>query len=179
MPSSFDLEGPAPLMSELVFFSGTMDCGKSTLPPMFDRNRIWGEGGLGNVGPGRVRRSPFGARAHAPRRCPVSHRLSALADPVRIQLFRDLAGHPDWALSCSTFDVPVGRAVKSHHYWALCDADLVEQRCQGPNGSTGCAARSSTPAFPGSSPCASAPTTPSRRALASPGCAGGRTGTRP
>ncbi|MEV0528736.1 helix-turn-helix transcriptional regulator [Streptomyces sp. NPDC050439] len=57
--------------------------------------------------------------------------LSALADPVRIQLVRDLAGHPDWSLSCSNFDVPVGRAAKSHHFGVLRDAGLVEQRDQG------------------------------------------------
>ncbi|GGW55372.1 transcriptional regulator [Streptomyces lucensis JCM 4490] len=63
---------------------------------------------------------------------PLLTALSALADPVRIQLIRDLARHPDWALSCSGFDVPVGRAAKSHHFSVLRDAGLVEQRDQGP-----------------------------------------------
>ncbi|MFD8911425.1 ArsR/SmtB family transcription factor [Streptomyces sp. NPDC059575] len=63
---------------------------------------------------------------------PLLTALSALADPVRIQLIRDLAGHPDWTLSCSNFDVPVGRAAKSHHFSVLRDAGLVEQRDQGP-----------------------------------------------
>ena len=63
---------------------------------------------------------------------PLLTALAALADPVRIQLVRDLAGHPDWALSCSNFDVPVGRAAKSHHFSVLRDAGLVEQRDQGP-----------------------------------------------
>ncbi|MDQ8705148.1 helix-turn-helix transcriptional regulator [Streptomyces sp. LHD-70] len=58
--------------------------------------------------------------------------LSALADPVRIQLIRELAAHPDWTLSCSNFDVPVGRAAKSHHFTVLRAAGLVEQRDQGP-----------------------------------------------
>ncbi|MFC7882606.1 ArsR/SmtB family transcription factor [Streptomyces sp. NPDC057376] len=57
--------------------------------------------------------------------------LSALADPVRIQLVRTLAAHPDWTLSCSNFDVSVGRAAKSHHFSVLRDAGLVEQRDQG------------------------------------------------
>lgn len=57
--------------------------------------------------------------------------LSALADPVRLQLIRSLAGHPDWTLSCSNFDVAVGRAAKSHHFAVLRDAGLVEQRDQG------------------------------------------------
>ncbi|MEU8780993.1 helix-turn-helix transcriptional regulator [Streptomyces sp. NPDC048637] len=63
---------------------------------------------------------------------PLLTALSALADPVRIQLIRHLAGHPDWTLSCSNFDVPVGRAAKSHHFSVLRDAGLVEQRDQGP-----------------------------------------------
>ncbi|WP_225801037.1 helix-turn-helix transcriptional regulator [Streptomyces sp. NK15101] len=58
--------------------------------------------------------------------------LSALADPVRIQLVRELASRPDWTLSCSNFDVPVGRAAKSHHFTVLRGAGLVEQRDQGP-----------------------------------------------
>ncbi|MFI7005247.1 ArsR/SmtB family transcription factor [Streptomyces sp. NPDC050145] len=63
---------------------------------------------------------------------PLVAALSALADPVRIQLVRELAGSPDWVLSCSDFDVPVGRAAKSHHFSVLRDAGLVEQRDQGP-----------------------------------------------
>ncbi|MFB7997358.1 ArsR/SmtB family transcription factor [Streptomyces sp. NPDC056002] len=63
---------------------------------------------------------------------PLLTALSALADPVRIQLIRDLADQPDWTLSCSNFDVPVGRAAKSHHFSVLRDAGLVEQRDQGP-----------------------------------------------
>ncbi|GAA1749256.1 helix-turn-helix domain-containing protein [Nonomuraea bangladeshensis] len=63
---------------------------------------------------------------------PLLTALSAIADPVRIQLIRDLASHPDWALSCSNFDVPVGRAAKSHHFSVLRDAGLVEQRDHGP-----------------------------------------------
>ncbi|OKK16190.1 ArsR family transcriptional regulator [Streptomyces sp. CB00455] len=66
-----------------------------------------------------------------PDNVPLLSALSALADPVRIQLVRDLAGHADWTLSCSDFDVPVGRAAKSHHFGVLRDAGLVEQRDQG------------------------------------------------
>ncbi|GGV08958.1 transcriptional regulator [Streptomyces litmocidini] len=58
--------------------------------------------------------------------------LSALADPVRIRLIRELDSRPDWTLSCSDFDVPVGRAAKSHHFTVLRGAGLVEQRDQGP-----------------------------------------------
>ncbi|GAO10490.1 ArsR family transcriptional regulator [Streptomyces lydicamycinicus] len=62
---------------------------------------------------------------------PVLTALSALADPVRMDLIRTLADHSDWTLSCSNFDVSVGRAAKSHHFSVLRDAGLVEQRDQG------------------------------------------------
>ncbi|KOG41720.1 ArsR/SmtB family transcription factor [Streptomyces resistomycificus] len=58
--------------------------------------------------------------------------LSALADPVRIQLVRELAGSADWTRSCGSFDVPVGKAALSHHFSVLRGAGLVEQRDQGP-----------------------------------------------
>ncbi|MFD7408519.1 ArsR/SmtB family transcription factor [Streptomyces sp. NPDC059866] len=58
--------------------------------------------------------------------------LSALADPVRIQLIRELAGSADWTRSCGSFDVPVGKAALSHHFSVLRGAGLVEQRDQGP-----------------------------------------------
>lgn len=57
--------------------------------------------------------------------------LSALADPVRIQLVRELAGSDDWTRSCGSFDVPVGKAALSHHFAVLRSAGLVEQRDQG------------------------------------------------
>ncbi|MET8182484.1 ArsR family transcriptional regulator [Streptomyces sp. NPDC005336] len=58
--------------------------------------------------------------------------LSALADPVRIQLIRELASSADWTRSCGSFDVPVGKAALSHHFSVLRGAGLVEQRDQGP-----------------------------------------------
>lgn len=58
--------------------------------------------------------------------------LSALADPVRLQLVRDLAGSDDWARTCGSFDVPVGKAALSHHFSVLRGAGLVEQRDMGP-----------------------------------------------
>ncbi|MDX3227606.1 helix-turn-helix domain-containing protein [Streptomyces sp. ME19-01-6] len=58
--------------------------------------------------------------------------LSALADPVRIQLIRELAGSADWTRSCGSFDVPVGKAALSHHFSVLRGAGLLEQRDQGP-----------------------------------------------
>jgi DNA-binding transcriptional ArsR family regulator len=58
--------------------------------------------------------------------------LSALADPVRIQLIRELACSADWTHSCGGFDVPVGKAALSHHFSVLRGAGLVEQRDEGP-----------------------------------------------
>ncbi|MFC4501544.1 MULTISPECIES: ArsR/SmtB family transcription factor [Streptomyces] len=58
--------------------------------------------------------------------------LSAVADPVRLQLIRELAGSDDWSRSCGSFDVPVGKAALSHHFSVLRGAGLVEQRDQGP-----------------------------------------------
>jgi DNA-binding transcriptional ArsR family regulator len=57
--------------------------------------------------------------------------LSAVADPVRIQLIRELAGSAEWTRSCGSFDVPVGKAALSHHFSILRAAGLVEQRDQG------------------------------------------------
>ncbi|MFB0614399.1 ArsR/SmtB family transcription factor [Streptomyces sp. AGS-58] len=67
-----------------------------------------------------------------PARVPVLTALSALADPVRIQLIRELASCADWTRSCGSFDVPVGKAALSHHFSVLRGAGLVEQRDEGP-----------------------------------------------
>ncbi len=66
-----------------------------------------------------------------PDEVPLLTALSALADPVRIQLIRELAGSADWTRSCGSFDVPVGKAALSHHFSVLRGAGLVEQRDQG------------------------------------------------
>src|SRR5689334_20320960 len=58
--------------------------------------------------------------------------LSAVADPVRLRLIRELAGSADWSRSCGSFDVPVGKAALSHHFSVLRAAGLVEQRDEGP-----------------------------------------------
>ncbi|MFD7439753.1 ArsR/SmtB family transcription factor [Streptomyces sp. NPDC059909] len=67
-----------------------------------------------------------------PDEVPVLVALSALADPVRIQLVRELAGSADWTRACGSFDVPVGKAALSHHFSVLRAAGLVEQRDVGP-----------------------------------------------
>ncbi|MGW5434726.1 ArsR/SmtB family transcription factor [Streptomyces sp. NPDC004059] len=63
---------------------------------------------------------------------PVQTALTALADPVRLTLVRDLAASADWSRTCGSFDVPVGKAALSHHFAVLRQAGLVEQRDEGP-----------------------------------------------
>ncbi|MBO3674130.1 helix-turn-helix transcriptional regulator [Streptomyces sp. NEAU-YJ-81] len=63
---------------------------------------------------------------------PVQTALAALADPVRLQLVRELATTADWEHTCGTFDVPVGKAALSHHFSVLRAAGLIEQRDMGP-----------------------------------------------
>ncbi|GAA3088042.1 ArsR/SmtB family transcription factor [Streptomyces rectiviolaceus] len=67
-----------------------------------------------------------------PDEVPVLTALTALADPVRIELVRELASSPDWTRACGSFDVPVGKAALSHHFGVLRSAGLVEQRDEGP-----------------------------------------------
>ncbi|MER5198597.1 ArsR/SmtB family transcription factor [Streptomyces sp. NPDC002755] len=67
-----------------------------------------------------------------PKEVSVLTALSAISDPVRIKLIRDLAGSADWTRSCGSFDVPVGKAALSHHFSVLRGAGLVEQRDEGP-----------------------------------------------
>jgi DNA-binding transcriptional ArsR family regulator len=58
--------------------------------------------------------------------------LDALADPVRRMIIADLAAHPDWTRVCGTFDLPVNKATRSHHFAVLRASGLIEQRDQGP-----------------------------------------------
>lgn len=67
-----------------------------------------------------------------PREVSLQVALEALADPVRRMILRDLAGHPDWSRACGTFDLPVGKATRSHHFAVLRAAGLIEQRDEGP-----------------------------------------------
>jgi DNA-binding transcriptional ArsR family regulator len=56
--------------------------------------------------------------------------LSALADPVRRTIVRQLAdGHADQA--CIAFALPVGKSTSTHHFRVLREAGVIEQRYQG------------------------------------------------
>jgi DNA-binding transcriptional ArsR family regulator len=57
--------------------------------------------------------------------------LEAIADPVRRMILRDLAAHDDWTRACGTFDLPVTKATRSHHFAVLRGAGLIEQRDEG------------------------------------------------
>jgi len=74
---------------------------------------------------------PAPAHTH-PDEVSVQNALTALADPVRLSLVRELASSPDWTRSCGSFDVPVGKAALSHHFTVLRGAGVVEQRDEGP-----------------------------------------------
>jgi DNA-binding transcriptional ArsR family regulator len=67
-----------------------------------------------------------------PDQVPVHAALAALSDPVRLGIVRELAAAEDWARSCGAFDVPVGKAARSHHFAVLRNAGLIEQRDVGP-----------------------------------------------
>lgn len=54
--------------------------------------------------------------------------LAALADPMRLQLIRELAASADWERTCGGFNVPIGKAALSHHFAVLRAAGLLEQR---------------------------------------------------
>jgi DNA-binding transcriptional ArsR family regulator len=57
--------------------------------------------------------------------------LSALADPVRRSILRQLAGTPDWSRTCGSFDLPVEKGTSTHHFAVLRRAGLLEQRDSG------------------------------------------------
>ncbi|WP_433174416.1 ArsR/SmtB family transcription factor [Actinoallomurus sp. CA-150999] len=67
-----------------------------------------------------------------PSEVPLQDALDAVADPVRRTIMRELAGQPDWTRACGTFDLPVSKATRSHHFAVLRDAGLIEQRDEGP-----------------------------------------------
>jgi DNA-binding transcriptional ArsR family regulator len=75
---------------------------------------------------GRSRRAE-GLQHTDPRDVTLQDALTALADPVRRQILRTLAGEPDFARACGTFDLPVSKATASHHFAVLRAAGLLEQ----------------------------------------------------
>jgi DNA-binding transcriptional ArsR family regulator len=67
-----------------------------------------------------------------PAEVPLQDALDAVGDPVRRSILRELAATPDWTRACGTFDLPVAKATRSHHFAVLRAAGLIEQRDEGP-----------------------------------------------
>src|SRR2546430_4532292 len=53
--------------------------------------------------------------------------LHALADPIRLQIVRTLAGSVT-ELSCGDYALPVGKSTGSHHFRVLREAGIVRDR---------------------------------------------------
>jgi DNA-binding transcriptional ArsR family regulator len=84
-----------------------------------------------------VRQTSNSARARGlthvnPAEVSLQDALAAVADPVRREILRELAAVPEWTKACGTFDLPVAKATRSHHFAVLRAAGLIEQRDEGP-----------------------------------------------
>lgn len=79
--------------------------------------------------------------------------LSALADPLRRRVVRELAAAPDGtARTCSSFGLPVSKATVTHHFRTLREAGLIRQVDGGTAGWPAFAVPTSRPASPACSP---------------------------
>jgi DNA-binding transcriptional ArsR family regulator len=54
--------------------------------------------------------------------------LQALADPVRLEIVRQLADCGAGELSCGQLEVPVGKSTTSHHLKSLTSAGVITER---------------------------------------------------
>jgi len=58
--------------------------------------------------------------------------IQALADPVRLEIVRQLAGCPsEGELTCGSVSLPVSKSTASHHLKTLLDAGVIAERSQG------------------------------------------------
>jgi DNA-binding transcriptional ArsR family regulator len=60
--------------------------------------------------------------------------LHALADPVRLEIVRQLAGcekSGPGELACGRIELPVGKSTASHHLKTLCSAGITAEREEG------------------------------------------------
>jgi DNA-binding transcriptional ArsR family regulator len=60
--------------------------------------------------------------------------LQALADPIRLEMVRQLAGCEQSGpgeLPCGQIEVPVGKSTASHHLKTLCAAGITTEREEG------------------------------------------------
>ena len=56
--------------------------------------------------------------------------LQALADPVRLQLLREL-DEADGEVACGEIALPVTKSTRSHHFKVLREAGVIEGRVEG------------------------------------------------
>jgi DNA-binding transcriptional ArsR family regulator len=56
--------------------------------------------------------------------------LQALADPVRLQLLREL-DEADGEVACGEITLPVTKSTRSHHFKVLREAGVIEGRVEG------------------------------------------------
>ncbi|MFC9245987.1 ArsR/SmtB family transcription factor [Streptomyces sp. NPDC057136] len=76
--------------------------------------------------------------------------LSALADPLRRRVVRELALAPDGtARTCSSFALPVSKATVTHHFRTLREAGLVRQVNRGNSRMAGLRRSEIEACFPG------------------------------
>src|SRR5215467_853075 len=58
--------------------------------------------------------------------------IQALADPVRLEIVRQLAGCVNAGeMTCGQVTIPVSKSTASHHFKTLLDAGLIAERSQG------------------------------------------------
>jgi DNA-binding transcriptional ArsR family regulator len=58
--------------------------------------------------------------------------IQALADPVRLEIVRQLAGCVNnGEMTCGQVTIPVSKSTASHHFKTLLDAGLIAERSQG------------------------------------------------
>jgi DNA-binding transcriptional ArsR family regulator len=58
--------------------------------------------------------------------------IQALADPVRLEIVRQLAGcRNNGELGCSAIQIPVSKSTASHHFKALQNAGIIGEREEG------------------------------------------------
>jgi DNA-binding transcriptional ArsR family regulator len=74
---------------------------------------------------------PSGPEHADPADVTLQDALEALSDPVRRSILRQLAEGPDWSRACGSFDLPVTKATRSHHFAVLRNSGLIEQRNEG------------------------------------------------
>ena len=70
------------------------------------------------------------SNTQAPVSLEVTAVLQALADPVRLELVRQL-GESDTAIACGRFDTPVAKSTLSHHFKILREAGIIATHREG------------------------------------------------